>query len=129
MEKHKTEAFKFPALTIFCYGESRAVNMLIQYFRINTAGKKRMDINLFLPRFVAAGVEAYAEGNNIKGKTDAKRFNKYFEDNGILLTEEKHLDMMFYWNTDKMCKALEISADERQAMLEEIDAKYFADEQ
>lgn len=88
-----------------------------------------MDINLFLPRFVAAGVEAYAESNNIKGKTDAKRFNKYFEANGILLTEEKHLDMMFYWNTDKMCKALEISADERQAMLEEIDSKYFADEQ
>lgn len=46
-----------------------------------------------------------------------------------MLTEEKHLDMMFYWNTDKMCKALEVGPEERDAMLADITARYFADEQ
>lgn len=40
MKKHNIEVFEFPSLTIFCYGESCAVNMLIQYFKTNTAGGK-----------------------------------------------------------------------------------------
>lgn len=129
MKKHNIEVFEFPSLTIFCYGESCAVNMLIQYFKTNTAGGKQMDISLFLPRFVAAGVEAYTKGNDIKGKLDSKRFNKYFKANSILLTEDKFLDMMFYWNTDSMCERLEINDEQRKKMIEEITMRYFADKQ
>ena len=44
----------------------------------------------------------------------------------MLLSEDKYLDMMFFFNTDEMCKRLDISQSERDAMISEIEATYFA---
>lgn len=128
MENHITAAFEFPSLSIFCYGEQAAISSLEQFFNMHTAGNERLNVNVFLARIVSVGAEAYAEGKDIKGIVDAKRFNKYFSANKILLTEEKYLEMVFYWNPGKVSEALDITDDERAAMIADIEQRYFSGE-
>ena len=106
MERHTTAVFEFPSLSIFCYGEEAAISMLEQFFNLHTTDDERLNINMLLARIVSVGAEAYAEGKGVKGIVDAKRFNKYFSANRILLTEEKYLEMMFYWNPERFLKRL-----------------------
>lgn len=110
---------------MFCYGEESAINSLEQFFKMHTADGERLDINVFMARIVSVGAEAYAEGKGVKGLVDAKRFNKYFSANKVLLDEEKYLEMMLYWNPDKVSEALDISDEERAAMISDIEQRYF----
>lgn len=126
MKEYATGAFEFPSLNIFCFGQKADVKSIGSFFASHTAGGQQIDINTFLLRFVASGTEAYCESKDLKGKSDAKRFNKYLRSNGVLLSEDKYLDMMFFFNTDEMCKRLDISQSERDEMISEIEATYFA---
>lgn len=128
MKRHTTAAFEFPSLSMFCYGEESAINSLEQFFNMHTAGNECLDVNVFLARIVSICAEAYAEGKGVKGLVDAKRFNKYFSANKVLLDEEKYLEMMFYWNPDKVSETLEISDEERAAMILDIEQRYFGGE-
>lgn len=127
MEKCKTEAFGFPSFAIYCFGKLDAVNMVIQYFALHTE-KDDLDLNVFVSRIVDSGLEAYAEGKNFKGKLNVRDINKYFKENGKLLSPEKYHSMVFFWKPDYCAEELGLTERQKALMMDYYKSIYYPDE-
>lgn len=107
-----THTFTFREDTIDCVGTKRAINDLINYFRLHL--EKGINIRIFLKRIVDNHVYAYAsKDQRRKSKSPTSLLiNEYLRKNGLLMDPKTYYDAMFLYQPEVVSKAVGVPIDE-----------------
>lgn len=107
-----THTFQFREDTIDCVGTKKAINDLINYFRLHL--QEGINIRIFLKRIVDNQVYAYAsQDQRRKSKSPASLLiNEHLRKNGLLMDPKTYYDAMFLYHPEVVSKAVGVPIDE-----------------
>lgn len=105
-----THTFIIRKDTIDCVGTKRAINDLINYFKLHL--EEGINIKIFLKRIVDNHVYAYASPDQRRKSPASLLINEFLRKNGLLMEPKTYYDAMFLYQPEVVSKAVGVPMDE-----------------
>lgn len=100
-----TFAYEFVDATIYCVGESDAMNLFYQYYKIHKGG---LNPQRFTERIIYSKIYAYEEGKTRKAISRCKKFNSQLQEAGLLMDINYYEEAMLIEQPVKIIEVLEL---------------------